>query len=265
MKTQSKLNLFLILSFILTLFSFDSYHQKKQQKNIVIENMLMYYTFLKCSDSSYTSIVLDGAKINSAKGLYFSNDSFFNRIATCLDLEILKLSNCHLNVIPKQIYQLKKLKVLELDVNNLDSIPSELKTLKSLENISMIYNRIRNIEFLNTGNCELPNLKYLFLRNNLIQTIPTNIELYKTLKILSLENNQIYSIPCSLSKLDNIEVDLFSSNCEIDSIPCCFNRPYSDFTLLVNLKNKKLPNCFIGTKVNSDSGIFINNGSIKRN
>jgi Leucine-rich repeat (LRR) protein len=238
--------------------SFDSFNSQNQTRELEIKNLVMLYDFLNSKDCNYTSIIIDGAKINNDKGLYFTSDSFFNKISSCKDLEVLKISNCHLTTIPKQIYKLVKLKVLALDVNNIDSIPPEIKELKSLESLRMIYNKIRNLEFLNTEICELPCLKYLHFRNNFIENIPSKIELYKTLRILSLENNKIKSIPCSLSNLDNIEVDLYSSEYEIDSLPCCFNKPFKYFDLYAKIKNQNLHNCIDTFNINLKNGIAIN-------
>lgn len=251
---------------LLIFIFFTSFMEKSSysDKELEITSYQILYDFLGSKNINYTSITLQGAKVDSKHALYLENDNFWDRIAQCEELKQLEVSNCHLKVFPNKILGLKNLIKLDLSVNEIDSIPMSIFQLTSLEDLSLSYNRIRNLEFLNTGKCETTNLKYLNLFNNLISKIPPNLYLYKTLQIISLNSNRITEIPCSIANMDNIMLNIQSLEYKIDSIPCCFNKPYKDFTLLVNLKNKKLPNCFMINKVNSDSCISINFGTINK-
>lgn len=256
-------NIFFIFT-ILCLSSFEDKHKiSNYNRKLEIDNYSTFYEFLKSNDTSYISIIMDGVKVNIKSGLHFDNDSFINRIASCGNLETLKLANCHLKEFPIKILRMKKLSSLYLGVNEIDSIPFSINQLSSLENIDMEYNRLRNIDFLNTGKCELPKLKYIYFDHNLIEKIPEKINVYQNLQTLFLSDNRITTIPCALSELDYIRVDISSDYYKVDSLPCCFNRPYKDFSLVVNFKEKKLSKCFAVVKKFPDSSIYINNKRIE--
>jgi len=153
-----------------------------------------------------------------------------NQIFNTIPLERLEIINCELEVIPKDILELKNLKVLNLEGNKIKKIPVYLLKLKDLEVLNFSSNkdiseipkelfnlkRLRSLNFSDTNidiekllvslEENIPFIEELYLDENNIETISSIIFNLKNLKVLSLTDNNIKEIPDKIEALKSLEI-----------------------------------------------------------
>ncbi len=145
---------------------------------------------------------LDGAAITA--------EDFKSIIAYFPNLEILKLENCYISVVPKEIETLTSLKALYLN-NNL---------IKSMSDIDL--NKLVSLEILELNNCALTDISALFSQENLFvlkltnnkitnEMIPAEINLPK-LEQLDLSFNELTKVPENFSDLQSLKYLSVSDN-----------------------------------------------------
>ncbi|ODQ64709.1 L domain-like protein [Nadsonia fulvescens var. elongata DSM 6958] len=197
------------------------------------QNPISEINFTSCA-SSLSFLDASGAKLGSL------SSSLINMIP---NVETLILDNNHLNLIPTEVWNLKKLKFLSCANNNLESLPDDIGKLISLEYLDLHSNNI----------CELPSeinelyhLRHLNLASNLLDEFPKyqlkeslanslqvlilcdnrfnddcfeNISLLTELKVLNISYNYLIEIPSnSLSRLKKL-TELYVSGNSLSSLP----------------------------------------------
>jgi len=123
------------------------------------------------------------------------------------NLEKLDLADNYIEVIPKSIWSLEKLKLLSLSGNYINYNKFKFKKNKHIKDL--------NIQF--TGLTKLPkslkrnqNLEVLFVGNNPIKFRNNDFKRMPNLKALNLYNVRTSTLPKSISKLKNLEeLDLY--------------------------------------------------------
>ena len=90
------------------------------------------------------------------------------------------MNNNKINILPKEIYKLRKLKRLSFSNNNIKIIPTSFNKLENIDFIALINNKIENIK-------EITIIDKLVLDNNDILRIANNYELVKILKKYKIE------------------------------------------------------------------------------
>ncbi|XP_006635721.2 uncharacterized protein [Lepisosteus oculatus] len=173
------------------------------------------------------------------------------------ELQILDMSpereSCltyRLDLVPKEIGQLRNLSVLCLDTNELKSIPSEIGTLGNLERLTLSNN---NLTFLPEEIGKLQKLTSLHLANNLFQDFPVQICILRKLTFLDISDNKVKAMSDSIQNLTKLETLLLFFN-RLESLPNSFCNLRSLQTLWLG-KNRlrALPEGF-GKLVNLDWG-----------
>jgi internalin A len=116
------------------------------------------------------------------------------------NLQRLDLSDCGLNEIPEQVFNLKGLVFLNLSSdpnsdevfrNKIEVLPSRLTELKNLKTLDVSNNNIISI----SPKLGLIKLKTINLSNNQIEMIPFEIAKIGTLKTLDITKNPLQNIP----------------------------------------------------------------------
>lgn len=103
-------------------------------------------------------------------------DASLEKICQLRSLEYLRLTDCKLQSIPRNIIKLTKLKLLNLSYNDLT------------------WPKLSAIDF--SG---FRNLKFLLLGKNKLTKLPQGFELLENLKLLALEGNKLQSLPDNVS------------------------------------------------------------------
>ncbi|RZC43042.1 LRR 8 domain containing protein, partial [Asbolus verrucosus] len=97
-----------------------------------------------------------------------------------MSLSELHLNNCDLSWIPEDVQYLTNLRILDVSYNAVCSLPSQLCHLKNLEVVKAPFNNISSIR--NFKN----NLEILDLYNNCLETFPNNVD---KIKFIDVEQN----------------------------------------------------------------------------
>jgi Leucine-rich repeat (LRR) protein len=124
---------------------------------------------------------------------------------TGMDCDATDESNCWtIQVIPRDIKRLKKLRILELSLNQIRELPEELGSLNELRALDLTDNGISNIDCVT----RLQNLEELSLFGCALTKLPKDIGNLKKLKYLGIKGN-----PIDAGELKRIRQSL--PNCEI--------------------------------------------------
>ncbi|MFW9894730.1 MAG: leucine-rich repeat domain-containing protein [Candidatus Thorarchaeota archaeon] len=108
----------------------------------------------------------------------------------------LVLQGWNLSKIPRETFQIKRLRSLSLKFNNISEIPEDILKLKSLKTLSLDYNNILRFPEVLTN---LPSLELLSMDNNNISTLPPSVKNFKILRNLFIRKNNINELPQSLA------------------------------------------------------------------
>ncbi len=153
-------------------------------------------------------------------------------------IEKLKIENCNLSFLPKEIKYFTGLKVLKLDGNAIVQLPSEIQFLTQLKDLSVVNNKLialpseisllTNLRLLHLNDNQitvlpseiksLTKLEELALNNNKLSALPNEIGSITTLKRLFLDNNQLSALPSNMSSLKNLE-RIFLKNNRLKDFP----------------------------------------------
>ncbi|XP_070582056.1 uncharacterized protein [Ptychodera flava] len=150
------------------------------------------------------------------------------------NIDILRLSENRLTVLPAAATSLKLLRVLELRKNSLEVFPEPILEMRQLRSVDLSFNKLSSVS---KGVTNLINLTVLLLNNNNFKKFPEEVCQIKNLERLDLSNCNIERIPGALSRLRAL-ADLDVSNNKIAEIS---GEIYANKNLSsLNLSNNKL-------------------------
>jgi hypothetical protein len=129
-------------------------------------------------------------------------------------LEILDLSNNHLNGLPDDFRQFKNLKAVFFIDNEFEEIPEVLAQCPQLDIIGFKSNRIQRID----DQAISPILRWLILTDNRIDQLPPIIGNLTKLQKLMLAGNCLRSLPDEMAGCQNLELIRLSAN-RLTSLP----------------------------------------------
>jgi hypothetical protein len=141
-------------------------------------------------------------------------------IGNLRNLRELNLSSNKIKVIPGEIGNLRNLRELDLSSNKIKVIPREIGNLSNLEMLLLPRNRIQDIP---TAIGKLGNLRNLCLNENKIQGIPKTIGKLGNLRFLCLDENKIQGIPEEIGNLGNLRELVLPRN-RISVIPAAIGK-----------------------------------------
>jgi Leucine rich repeat/Protein tyrosine and serine/threonine kinase len=123
-------------------------------------------------------------------------------------LEVLDLSNNHLNCLPDDFQQFKNLKAVFFINNTFEEIPEVLAQCPQLNIIGFKSNRIQRI----SDQALSPKLRWLILTDNRIDQLPPTIGNLNKLQKLMLAGNRLRSLPDEMAGCRNLELIRLSAN-----------------------------------------------------
>lgn len=159
------------------------------------------------------------------------------RIEKFSNLQLLRLSDNRISILPSTLGLVTSLTELDLQQNQLKALPDSIGDLKNLTDLNIERNLIRNfpktvgklsnlVSLSASSNrlVSIPeelgdlNLTGLWLDNNLLMTIPQSIGYITTLTELCLQDNRLISLPSSLEKLSSLTV-FYCHNNKLTALP----------------------------------------------
>ncbi|XP_064410512.1 uncharacterized protein LOC102354453 [Latimeria chalumnae] len=155
-----------------------------------------------------------------------------------------------IDLLPREVGQLKNLTTLNLDTNDLKEVPAEIGALQNLERLTLSNNLLR---FLPPEFGQLKKLQSLHLANNRLEELPAQVCQLGNLTFLDISDNKIRLIPHSIQDLEKLETLLLFFNL-VEALPesFCSLRRLSTLWLGRN-RLKSLPRNF-GDLVNLEWG-----------
>lgn len=132
-----------------------------------------------------------------------ANPAIRMKLNLAKSLDRLDLSNCDLEEIPMEVFELENLRDLSLAGNRISSIPEEIGNLVMLERFVIAGNLL---ESLPDSIGKLKNLEGFWCHGNLINRIPNTFGDLESLKKCSLSGNQIQELPSTIGKMTQLEV-----------------------------------------------------------
>jgi hypothetical protein len=129
-------------------------------------------------------------------------------------LEILNLSDNHLQSLPADLGRLHKLKIIFLSNNNFEEVPEVLADCPNLSMVGFKSNKIRVL-----GENVLPlSVRWLILTDNQLEKLPNSIGRLQRLQKLMLAGNQLRSLPDEMAACQNLELIRLAAN-RLESLP----------------------------------------------
>lgn len=129
-------------------------------------------------------------------------------------LEILNLSDNHLQFLPTDLGRLHKLKIIFLSNNNFEEVPEVLADCPHLSMVGFKSNKIRVL-----GENILPvDVRWLILTDNQLEQLPKSIGRLQKLQKLMLAGNQLRSLPDEMVACQNLELIRLAAN-RLESLP----------------------------------------------
>lgn len=123
-------------------------------------------------------------------------------------LEILDLSNNHLNSLPADLSRLRKLRILFCSNNRFTQLPEVLGQCENLEMIGFKSNQITSV-----SSDSLPTqTRWLILTDNKIASLPEDFGRLVRLQKLALAGNRLTSLPNSIVDCRKLELVRLSAN-----------------------------------------------------
>jgi len=127
----------------------------------------------------------------------------------------LEINTKNINVLPKEIGELKYLELLFMAGNPIAMLPSEIGDLTSLTNLTLTNNQLISVP-KKIG--QLSKLEKLILYNNKLTSIPSEIGQLIALKEMNLGMNELTFLPKEIGKLDSLRF-LYSEINQLTSLP----------------------------------------------
>ena len=170
-------------------------------------------------------------EISALDGAALTADDIKSIIAYFPNLKVLKLENCYITSIPKEIENLTSLKELYLNDN----------TIAELNNID--FTKLTSLQVLELNNCGLTDIGSLFrintlhvlkLSNNKLtsEMIPVTIQL-QNLEELDMSYNELTYIPIAFETLQSLKC-LYLNNNKLTSAPSMYLRSLTIFDVSNN-------------------------------
>ncbi|XP_058110374.1 LRR repeats and ubiquitin-like domain-containing protein At2g30105 isoform X1 [Magnolia sinica] len=153
---------------------------------------------------------------------------------------VVALSECHLKVVPEEIWACGEVRVLDISNNSIQEIPAKIGSLRSIHKLLLNANDISDESIKWEGITSLKSLTVLSLSQNHLATLPPAIGALTSLQQLHISNNKLTSLPAEIGLLSQLQI-LKASNNRISSVPSSLGNCYSlievDFSsnLLVEL------------------------------
>ncbi|XP_066571943.1 uncharacterized protein LOC136760440 [Amia ocellicauda] len=173
------------------------------------------------------------------------------------ELQVLEMSpereSCltyRMDLVPREIGQLRNLSVLNLDTNELRSIPVEIGDLQNLERLTLSNNYL---SALPEEIGQLRKLTSLHLANNSFRELPVQICLLRKLVFLDVTDNKVKKIPERIEDLTQLETLLLFFN-RLESLPESFCNLRSLRTLWLGRNRLKALPVNFGNLVNLEWG-----------
>jgi len=167
-------------------------------------NKIYYYIFLTAFILSFSTSITYAQELLSAQAINKKKDYIYWEEAITNQDSVYRLSlwNEGLEMLPEEIYLLKRLQWANFFDNQLNELPQGFAELQNLERLNFSHNKF---EILPVEILELHNLKQLDFHKNQLKSIPKEISNLENLEILDLHENQIQSLPKSIKKLKNLK------------------------------------------------------------
>jgi Protein tyrosine and serine/threonine kinase/Leucine rich repeat len=129
-------------------------------------------------------------------------------------LEILNLSDNHLQSLPADFGRLHQLKIVFLSNNDFEEVPAVLADCPALSMVGFKSNKIKVL-----GENVLPlGVRWLILTDNQLDRLPDSIGRLQNLQKLMLAGNQLRSLPAAMAACQNLELMRLAANC-LESLP----------------------------------------------
>lgn len=198
---------------------------------------------------------------------YYDDTILTSDIGNLNKLQFLELGKSKLQILPKEIGQLKELKKMSLSTNwgQAIEIPSEIGNLQQLEEIDWSWCRIKKLPE-SIGNLrelkklslwgsnlteipaeigQLKKLEQLYLSGNSIKTLPSTFYQLTSLKTLDLEENDLEQIDAAIGNLSSLEFIDLSGNKMLTAIPDALGKlPVLEDVFLENTQIREIPKSF---------------------
>ena len=142
------------------------------------------------------------------------------------NLEILRMSQNKITILPAEICQLSKLQTLCLDRNQLSSVPEELQDLTDLKTLLLRHNHIEELPEGVPGVAML-NLSLLHISSNRLTKLPDSLVLCSSLTHIYANSNQLKEIPYGMESLSNLQRLNLSHN-QIEYLPTDFRDAFGN-------------------------------------
>ena len=127
----------------------------------------------------------------------------------------LDLSDCDLEVVPDEVFELTDLVELSIAGNNLTALPEGIGRLTSLEKLQLSGNRLTRLP---DSLCELDSLEGLWLHGNLLESLPGDIGSLPNLKQMAIAGNRLTILPDSIGLLTSL-VELVAAGNRLERLP----------------------------------------------
>lgn len=132
-----------------------------------------------------------------------------NRFTQLKELSFIGVAE--VDVIPKEIGDLKKLRSLNIFGSKARAIPSEILELPDLEFCYLSNNQLAEIPSTLSSS-----LKSLYLQNNQLKTLPVSILNLPNLKWLNITKNPFESLPPDLQKVEKLDLEIEKKQALLD-------------------------------------------------
>jgi hypothetical protein len=127
----------------------------------------------------------------------------------------LDLSDCDLEAVPDEVFELTDLVELSLAGNNLTALPEGIGRLALLEKLQLSGNRLVHLP---DSLCDLESLEGLWLHGNLLESLPTDIGSLSNLKQMAIAGNRLAGLPDSIGLLTSL-VELVAAGNMLERLP----------------------------------------------
>lgn len=185
----------------------------------LVTNKVSGVTLRSDSISTLVTDQVETLEVGELDGAALTEDDIRNIVAYFPNLKVLKLENCYITSIPKEIENLTSLNELHLSDNNIIDLNNvDFTKLTSLNVLELNDNEIKDI----TPLFNMESLKVLKLSNNAItsEMIPVSVSL-PNLEELDMSYNELTYIPISFETLQSLKC-LYLNNNKITSIPSMY-------------------------------------------